>query len=36
VAGELSRKRRRLLELFSAGDEAFRIEELVEQAERIG
>lgn len=36
VAEELRRRRRRLMEMFSKGDQSFRIEELVEEAERIG
>lgn len=36
VSKELNRKRRRLVEQFSDGSSAFRVEELLEEAERLG
>lgn len=36
VAAELKRRRRRLVEMFSSGDQGFRVEELLEEAERLG
>ncbi|KAF2429884.1 ATP11-domain-containing protein [Tothia fuscella] len=36
TSSERGRERRRLLELFSSGDEGFKVEELLDEAERIG
>ena len=36
VGGELKRRRRRLVEKFSRGDPSFKVEELLEEAERLG
>jgi len=36
IAEELRSRRRRLMEMFSRGDERFRVEELVAEAERLG
>ena len=36
VGLDLKRRRRRLVEMFSNGDQGFRVEELLEEAERLG
>lgn len=36
IGKELKKKRRRLVEMFSQGDEQFRVEDLLEEAERLG
>lgn len=36
VSAEMKKRRRRLVEMFGRGDEAFKVEELVEEAERLG